>query len=354
MNSSLRRRMVAASHTGIRRPRRTGAEDGQRASEQWRCRNGRAGRRDSSAAGLRHGLLLPVLMQPRSTRPPAASSSSCVPCSTIRPPSSTTIRPAWRIVERRCAITIAVRPASSRRRPSSMRVSVWMSTFEVASSRIEDARVGDQRARERDQLALPGRQLHAALADLGVVAERQVARRTRRRRRRRPPRRSPRRRVRAAEGDVLADRAAEQEALLRHDPHARAQRARRRRRAGRGRRPARRRAWGRRSARRASRTSTCRRPSRRRGRPSARRARAGRRRAAPMRRRRRRHSGTRRPRSPARRAARRAAPRPAGPPARAPRPAARRSCRAPPCRTGRSCRAARAAGSGRRTGSARR
>ena len=34
----------------------------------------------------------------------------------------------------------------------------------------EDARVGDQRAGERDQLALAGGELGAALADLGVVA----------------------------------------------------------------------------------------------------------------------------------------------------------------------------------------
>ena len=72
----------------------------------------------------------------RQYAPPASSSSSCVPCSMIRPPSSTTIRPAWRIVLRRWAMTTAVRPASRRRRPSSMRPSVWRSTFEVASSRI--------------------------------------------------------------------------------------------------------------------------------------------------------------------------------------------------------------------------
>ena len=42
--------------------------------------------------------------------------------------------PAPRIVESRWAITIAVRPASSRRMPSSIRLSVWMSTLEVASS----------------------------------------------------------------------------------------------------------------------------------------------------------------------------------------------------------------------------
>ena len=38
----------------------------------------------------------------------------------------------------------------------------------------KDARVGDQGAGERDQLALAGGQLRAALADLGVVAVRQL------------------------------------------------------------------------------------------------------------------------------------------------------------------------------------
>ena len=43
---------------------------------------------------------------------------------------------------------------------------------DVGGCLIEDkyARIGDQRSRERDQLALAGRQLHAALADLRVVA----------------------------------------------------------------------------------------------------------------------------------------------------------------------------------------
>jgi hypothetical protein len=41
-----------------------------------------------------------------------------------RPCSSTTMRPASRIVERRWAMTIAVRPASRRRRPSSILRSV--------------------------------------------------------------------------------------------------------------------------------------------------------------------------------------------------------------------------------------
>src|SRR6185295_9916952 len=72
----------------------------------------------------------------RAYAPFASSSSSCVPASSIRPCSSTTIRPAPRIVDRRCAITIAVRPASSRRSPCSICDSVRTSTFEVASSRI--------------------------------------------------------------------------------------------------------------------------------------------------------------------------------------------------------------------------
>ncbi len=40
----------------------------------------------------------------------------------------------------------------------------------VASSRIEDARVGQQRAGEGDQLALPDAEVAPALADLRVVA----------------------------------------------------------------------------------------------------------------------------------------------------------------------------------------
>ena len=121
-------------------------------------------------------------------------------------------------------MTTAVRPASSRRRPSSMRPSVCRSTLEVASSRIRIARVGGQRAGERDELALAGGQLRAALADRRVVAvlERHdelvgadgvrggadlLARR-----------------VGPAEGDVLGDRAAEQKALLRDDAELAAQR----------------------------------------------------------------------------------------------------------------------------------
>ena len=167
-------------------------------------------------------------------------------------------------------MTIAVRPASRRRRPCldpALGVEVDVRGRLVED---EDARVGDQRAGEGDELALAGREL--------------------RRRARRPRCRSPSGSAamnssaptaRAAARDLLVasasgrpkamlsrDRAAEQERLLRHDPHLRAQRARASRRAGRGRRRARARRSGRRSARRAWRTSTCRRRSRRPARPS--------------------------------------------------------------------------------------
>src|SRR4051812_15597898 len=88
----------------------------------------------------------------------------------------------------------------------------------------QDPRVGDERAGERDELALPGRELHAALADRRVVAlgeARDELVRPNRVRRRRDV---LGRRVGAPERDVLADRAAEQERLLRHDAHLRAQR----------------------------------------------------------------------------------------------------------------------------------
>ena len=41
-------------------------------------------------------------------RPPAAISSSWVPSSTARPPSSTQMRSAWRTVENRCEMRIVV------------------------------------------------------------------------------------------------------------------------------------------------------------------------------------------------------------------------------------------------------
>ena len=121
-------------------------------------------------------------------------------------------------------MTIAVRPASRRRRPlldAHLGVQV-----DVRGGLVEheDPRVGDHRARERDELALSGGERDAALADLGVVAvlERrdEVVRADRARRRLD----LCGARVGPAERDVGADRAREQERLLRHDPQLRAQR----------------------------------------------------------------------------------------------------------------------------------
>ena len=184
------------------------------------------------------------------------------------------MRPAWRIVDRRWAMTIAVRPASRRRRPSSMRALGVQVDVRRRLVEDQDARVGDERAREGDELALAGGELDAALADLGVEPGGQALDEL--------PRADGAGRgldvvVGWAPGrpkrDVLADRPAEEERLLGHDAHLRAQRVRgdvaqvvavdedaaRR--------------WGRRSARRAWRTSTCRRPWRPPARPSARAAR---------------------------------------------------------------------------------
>ena len=90
----------------------------------------------------------------------------------------------------------------------------------------EDARVGDERAGEGEQLALAGRELRAALADLGRSPLGSAAMKSQ----------APTARAAAsicassASGRPKAmlsrDRAAEQEGLLGHDAHLRAQRAR--------------------------------------------------------------------------------------------------------------------------------
>ena len=245
-------------------------------------------------------------------------------------------------------MTIAVRPPSRRRRPSSiLRLGV---DVDVRGRLVEheDARVGDQRAGERDELALAGGELGAALADLGVVAVLQRDDEVVGADRPRGVLDLLRRGVDAAERDVVADRAAEQERLLGHDPHLRAQRGRRhvaqvvavdedaaggrvveardelgqRRLAGAGRADQRDRLAGRhgqvdvaqRLALAVGEDDVIERDLAAQPRQLVRRRRRG----------------------------------------RAPGRAARRSCRARPCRPGRSCRAARAAGSGRRSCSARR
>ena len=158
-------------------------------------------------------------------------------------------------------------------------------------------------------------------------------------------------RVRAAEGDVLADRAAEQERLLGHDPHLRAQRGAvtlaqvvpvDAARAPRGRVVEARDELGAGRLAGAGRADQRDRLARRdaqrhvveRGRAVA----VGEGHAVE-------HDLAAQPRA--------ARSRPARRPGRAPRRAARRSCPARPSPTGRSCRAGRAAGSGRRSCSAR-
>ena len=105
----------------------------------------------------------------------------------------------------------------------------------------QDRRVDEQRARDRDALALAARQRVAALADDRVVAVRQLedellgAGRARRRAD------LLERRVGTAVGDVVADRDREQERLVEDDADLASAGSRRQRRARRGRRSGRRR-----------------------------------------------------------------------------------------------------------------
>ena len=248
-------------------------------------------------------------------------------------------------------MTIAVRPAEQ---PPQALLDAPLGVHVDVRGRLvehQDPRVGDQRARERDELALAGRELHAALADLGVVAvlaarDELVARRPRA-----PPRStSSSRRVAAGRrrccrgscplnrkpscgtipicerSDALGDVAQ----VVPVDEHA-----------------ARRRVVEARHELGERRLAGAGRADQRHGLPG--RHRQVDVRAAPTvvlgRRVGERHVVEAR----SRRARAAARSRPARRRGRAPRRAARRSCRAPPCRTGRSCRAARAAGSGRRS-----
>ena len=88
----------------------------------------------------------------------------------MRPSETTAIWSAWAMVDSRWAITMVVRPARRRWRASVMRASLGASRLLVALVRNQQGRVGDPGPGEGDQLALPGGQEGAALADLGVVA----------------------------------------------------------------------------------------------------------------------------------------------------------------------------------------
>ena len=195
------------------------------------------------------------------------------------------MRSARAAVERRCATTI---DRAAVHQPLERPLDLVLGAGVEVRRRLvehEHRRVGERGARERDELALPRRQPRAALAHLGVepVGERA---RTGRAARARASACSTSASVASGRptAHVVAQRAREQEALLRHDDDALAQRVRTSRRGGRRRRRAPRPRPGRRSARSASRASTC---PRRSGPTSASRSPGGdvqrRRRAAPAR-----------------------------------------------------------------------
>ena len=149
-----------------------------------------------------------------------------MPLSAIVPCSRTTIRLARLIVDRRWAMTIAVRPASSRSRPCSIRRSVRTSTFEVASSRIRiRGSASSARAKATICRSPADSDVPRSPTSVSTPSARPSISGS-------PPtvcsasRMSSALGVRAAEGDVLGDRAAEQEALLGDDPEPAAQRVR--------------------------------------------------------------------------------------------------------------------------------
>ena len=156
-----------------------------------------------------------------------ARSSSCVPRAAIVPESSTTISSAREIVESRCAMMIVVRPRITSRSPCLICASVVASTDAVASSRIEHARVDDERPRDRDPLALPARERDPALADHRVVPVGQPVDELLRLRELGRALDLLVRRVDDAEGDVLAHGRREEERILRDDADRAPERAER-------------------------------------------------------------------------------------------------------------------------------
>ena len=203
----------------------------------------------------------------RGTARRPSSSSSCVPCATTAPCSSTTISSASAIVESRWAMTNVVRPAITSR---SARLISLLGRGVHRGGRVvedQDARVGQQRARDREALALAAAERQPALADARVVAVGQPLDELVRLR-------APRRQldllargVRPRVGDVLVHRRREQERVVVDDRDRAAQRARARRRARRRRRPAPRPRSRRTAAGAARRASSCPSRSRRPARP---------------------------------------------------------------------------------------
>ncbi len=92
------------------------------------------------------------------------------PVAATRPSSSTTISSASAIVDSRCAITNVVRPAITSRQRE---LDLLLGRGVDRRGRVvedQDPRVGEDRARDRDPLALAARQRQPALADHRVVA----------------------------------------------------------------------------------------------------------------------------------------------------------------------------------------
>ena len=88
--------------------------------------------------------------------------------------SSTRIASAVTSDESRCEMTIIVRPCAMRAILALTIASLSASSALVASSRMRIARIGDERARDRQPLALPAREIGRALVHDGLVAARQL------------------------------------------------------------------------------------------------------------------------------------------------------------------------------------
>lgn len=84
------------------------------------------------------------------------------------------MRPAFRIVESRCAMTKVVRPFASFSIDSCTIFSLSLSSAEVASSKIRIAGFFQKYPCDRQTLLLAARQLDTSLTDIGLIATRQL------------------------------------------------------------------------------------------------------------------------------------------------------------------------------------
>ena len=123
--------------------------------------------------GIRRGhsaLLRSCVLRRVAYRPPRRISSSCVPCSQMRPSATTRMREALRMVERRWAMMSVVRPsASCVERVLDLRL---RHAVERARGLVQDqdGRILQEDPRDGHALLLPAGQERAALADIGVEA----------------------------------------------------------------------------------------------------------------------------------------------------------------------------------------